>query len=392
MNSKINTICYLSMTFLGIYISTYQSVINIIAQNFAISGTIIGIIIALHFAGSFIASAIFGEISAKIGKKAVVLLSYIVLVLGLLAVYSCNILLVIAIAIFIIGCSFGVVESMLSALLADLNPERTNYVISISQMYFCIGAISGPLLSISLTGLTGNWKAMFLFSAIAFTVLFAFFLRMDFPDIKSIPSGDGMSKRDLVSIKLLKEKPFIILCISIFIYVGIEEVAAFWTTTYYQSNFGAGNLGAYALSGYWGSMIVGRYIGSKFEEKGREFVLGGLLISFVSLTCALLIKNSIFNFICFIMLGFGFSVIWPILMAITAKKYPKHTGTAFGIMMTFSAAGGILLPMLTGTLESIWGIGTTLWIIPVMIFILLIIQQDKALTSVNSRNVNELKQ
>lgn len=134
MKTKINAICYISMGLLGIYISVYQSIISIISKNYSINNTVAGVIISLHFIGSLIAPIIFGEISDRIGKKSVVIISFNVLIAGLLMVYLFNNLALIATGIFIIGCGFAVIEGTLSGVLSDVNLDETNKVINISQI------------------------------------------------------------------------------------------------------------------------------------------------------------------------------------------------------------------------------------------------------------------
>ncbi|HHY22921.1 MAG TPA: MFS transporter [Clostridiaceae bacterium] len=120
-------------------------------------------------------------------------------------------------------------------------------------------------------------------------------------------------------------------------------------------------------------MAVGRYIGSKFEEKSNMFVKAGLWISLISLTLGLIIRNPVVNLVCFTLLGFGFSVVWPVIVSITAKKYPQYTGTSMGIIMTSGAIGGIIVPFLTGVAAELAGIAAALMIIPVLTLIILFI-------------------
>lgn len=85
VKAKINTVCFMSMLLLGVYISVYQSIINSFSKIYSINNAVVGIIIALHFIGSLIAPVIFEEISDRIGKKPVVIISLSILISGLLS-------------------------------------------------------------------------------------------------------------------------------------------------------------------------------------------------------------------------------------------------------------------------------------------------------------------
>lgn len=360
------------MGLLGVYISVYQSIISTITKNYSISNTVAGIIISLHFIGSFVAPIIFGEIGDRIGKKSIIIISLNLLIIGLLMVYLFDNILLLAIGIFIIGCGFAVNEGILSGLLSDVNIGKTNKVINISQMFLSIGAVTGPLITLLLIKLTGSWKFVFPLMIVLFGVILLYFTRLRFDGIRK--TVQDHKNTGLISIKLFKEKIFIYLCISIFIYVGIEEGIAFWLVTYFDNSFNAIQLGTYALSAYWASMIVGRYLASRFNNKQRFLLNGGLISSLVFICIALLWQNGIVSLICFAGVGLGFSAVWPIIISITAENYPKYTGTAMGIMMTAGAGGGIAVPFLIGTLTNFGKIYIVFWVVPILIVFILVTQ------------------
>jgi FHS family glucose/mannose:H+ symporter-like MFS transporter len=375
MKKTINAICYISLLFLGMYLAVYQITISSISEEHVISSTISGVLISLHFAGIMLAPAIFGEISDRRGKKPVVIISFIIFITGLLLVYFFDLIVLIAVGIFLIGCGFGVIEGLLSGLLADINVEKTSQVINISQMYFSIGAVIGPVVAVWIIDTLGGWKQNYIVLTVIFFLLLLVILKLDFGKVGLAETEESkvIEKSGPISLLLLKQKTFFLLCLSIFVYVGIEEASAFWVNTYFRDVLNTEKLGAYALSGYWGSMAVGRYIGSKFEEKSNMFVKAGLWISLISLTLGLIIRNPVVNLVCFTLLGFGFSVVWPVIVSITAKKYPQYTGTSMGIIMTSGAIGGIIVPFLTGVAAELAGIAAALMIIPVLTLIILFI-------------------
>lgn len=370
MKSRINNISYISIGLLGVYISIYQSIISTITANYSISNSVAGLIISMHFTGSLVAPVIFGEISDRVGKKAVVLAAFIIFITGLIFVYLFNSIVMVAIGIFLIGSGFGVIEGTLSGILSDVNTDETGRVISISQMFFSIGAVAGPMIALYLTGLYSSWKVLFLLLIIMYCTILVYLIRLKLNGSNNAVRCD----HGLISVKLIKERIFILLCISIFIYVGIEEGVAFWLNTYFGSTYNAGQLGAYALSGYWGGMIAGRYIASRFAEYNKQLIAGGLLFSFFCLITALLVNSSIVNFICFIGVGLGFSAVWPVIISTAARYYPEYTGTTLGIMMTCSAAGGIAVPFLIGFIADFSKIGTAFRVIPVMTILILAAQ------------------
>lgn len=367
MKTRLNAVCYASMCFLGIYISVYQNHLNTISSAYSISSTIVGTIVALHFIGSIITPIISGEIGDRIGKKAVVINAFALLNTGLVLLFFFSSIYLFAAGVFLIGCGFSTIEGMLSGVLTDNNREHRSKVIDISQMFFCVGAIAGPLLALGFSEVFTHWKSIYLFLLMMFILIMLVF---SFTKVEG-PIEEGEKSSGLITIKLFKSKLFIILCISIFLYVGIEEGLAFWTTTYFETKFNAKQLGSYALSGYWGSMVIGRYIASILERKRGKFANWSLIISIFLSIAALLIKNPIVNLICFVGIGFGIASIWPYIISLTSEKHPEYTGTSLGIMMTASSGGGLILPFVMGTMTDAASISAAFVSIPVMSMIIL---------------------
>lgn len=362
----------MTMGLLGIYISVYQSIISVISKNYLISETILGMIISLHFIGSLIAPVIFGEISDRIGKKKVVIISIIFIITGLLTIYIFSNLMYIAIGIFIIGCGFAVIEGSLSGLLIEINKEGLDKAINISQMFLSIGAVIGPLLTLLFTNLSGSWKINFLLMIVSFLLILMLFSKLNFVEKDYIVQNH----KGLILVELFKDKILIIMCLSIFIYVGIEEGIAFWLGAYFTESYNTAQMGNYALSAYWASMIIGRYVASKIDNKQDVLLKGGLLTSLIFITITLLIQNSIVSLVSFIGVGLGFSVIWPIIISKTARKYPEYSGTVMGIMMTAGAGGGIGIPFIMGVIVNYSRIKLIFYIIPILIITLLILQNQ----------------
>jgi MFS family permease len=234
MKKTINAICYISLLFLGMYLAVYQITISSISEEHVISSTISGVLISLHFAGIMLAPAIFGEISDRRGKKPVVIISFIIFITGLLLVYFFDLIVLIAVGIFLIGCGFGVIEGLLSGLLADINVEKTSQVINISQMYFSIGAVIGPVAAVWIIDALGGWKQNYIVLTVIFFLLLLVILKLDFGKVGLAETEESkvIEKSGPISLLLLKQKTFFLLCLSIFVYVGIEEASAFWVNTY----------------------------------------------------------------------------------------------------------------------------------------------------------------
>jgi FHS family glucose/mannose:H+ symporter-like MFS transporter len=367
---RLNAVCYLAMYFLGIYISVYQNHINTISSDYSLTGAAAGTIVSLHFIGCLVSPVISGEIADRKGKKFIIIIALAVMDSGLLFLCLFESMILLSVGVFLIGSGFAVVEGMLSGVLSDNNSKHTSKVINLSQMFFCIGAISGPLLALLFSCFFIGWRPVFALLIIMFSIIIVLVYFTDIQNQNQLET----KQRKSITLCLMRERIFIVLCVSIFLYVGIEEGVAFWTTTYFDDVIDHKILGSIALSGYWGGMGGGRYIASKLEKKQKSLIFIGLIISLFLSLILILAKNPIINFVCFIGIGFGFAVLWPSIMSITAQKYSNYTGTSLGIMMTFSAAGGVSIPFVIGLLSDSFALQASFAIIPLVVCIILLLQ------------------
>lgn len=372
----INFACYLTMILLGLYLAGYQNVIDSITKEYSIASSIMGAIIALHFIGSITAPVIFGELSDRRGNKVVVTVAFLILISGLLLASIFRNIYILALGIFLIGSGFAVIEGTLSTVLSNINPGETVKVINISQMYLCIGAVLGPLAALFVINQFGSWRVLFTLLVFLFFLMTLVFTRFDLDGVRKVKEikeeNEPENEDKIHSLALLKKKSFLLLCLAMFLYVGVEEGIAFWTTTFFGSTYNNTLWGTYALSAYWAGMIIGRFLAGVFPRRGLTFLTIGTFLFSAGMITALLTKSEGVGCLCFLLIGLGLSVSWPMIVSITSDKFMKYRGTAVGIMMSLGAMGGTVIPFLIGVFDNYGGIKGVFWALPVFVFIILL--------------------
>src|SRR5665648_419740 len=92
---------YSTIGVLGIYVALFQFTLLNFAQLYGLNSVMMGLFIAIQFFAIAVPPLFLGQLSAKIGKKKVLIISYILIILGALLVASLNSMLSFMIAIFI---------------------------------------------------------------------------------------------------------------------------------------------------------------------------------------------------------------------------------------------------------------------------------------------------
>lgn len=361
-------VIYYSMFTLGLYIASYQAILHVIVSSHNFNNTMGGALIAAHFIGSFSMPLVLGEIADRIGKKKILSLSTTLFIIFILTIFLFNSTIILFVSIFFIGGLFAVIEGIGSSQLSILRPKEVQSVMNVSQMYFCFGCFFGPILVILLRDSYFGWKSIYLIVFFALVILLIL-LRLLKNDLVLNLKLDNSP----FTLKLIKF-PFILLsAISILLYVGIEEGYAFWIVTYIESVNPIIRVSSFSLSAYWLTMGIGRFISSRINSKHYIVLIIGIIISLFSLLTVIFIPigNTYILLVLSGLTGFGFSAIWPLLMANTVQAFPDYSATAAGLMMTSSAIGAAVLPFIMGIIAKTVSIKSSFFSIFIALIILL---------------------
>ncbi|NLT98918.1 MAG: MFS transporter [Christensenellaceae bacterium] len=323
----------------------YQYTVLSISQLFLIDAALMGLLIGVQHFGMAVPPLILGVLCAKIGKKKVVLLAYLLLILGTALAGMMNEYVSFIVAVFVIGSGFAVLEATLSAVLADEFPGESTRHLNFSQVAFSIGALTGPAVAKALIQAGVYFKDLYYYCAVVFLVLGIGFLftrhQHDRTDMQA-SSGKEHYKA------FFKNRVVVFLALSIFLYVGIENTFANFTDSYFELMLGFPGLSATALSLFWGAMIPSRFLAGILRIDRKKMFVALTALICLSALLAMLIPETTVKVIMFTVCGFCCGPIWPMLMDTVAQKNAGASGPSMNIMATFSSLGGAVLPFAAG--------------------------------------------
>lgn len=359
VNKRLFNACaYFTIGLLGLYISSYQNLINLIVLDLKLSSVGMGVIVALHFIGSATVPPLFGKISDKKGGKMLLLTALALSIAGLTIMWLSKTSISMGIGVLLVGCGYAAEEGLLTALLPFVNPGDSNRILNRSQMFFCIGAILGPVLSTISLHRTESWRVHFLLLSFLYVIAFVFMLFLPIKTAK-LPVQSKVKKRLLLSSKM------IILCIILSVYVGIEQGLGFFMVKFF-SLCPVELLSGIALTGYWFGMFVGRLAGGFFKRNHTRWTVVGLCLTVPLFVVIVLIGANFITAVLFGICGLLLSLTWSTVVAITVENFKDQSGEAVGYLMTAGAFGGALFPFLMGTITAFYGVGIIFFIMPIL--------------------------
>lgn len=329
----------------GFMLGGQQLLLTLICEQFGIDILGMGLVVAILHIASMLAPAVMGVIADRIGKKKILAIFSVLYGLGcFMAAFSPTTPLFI-LAMFVIGAGYSVCESLTSAVCVEINAENGARYINLTQCLLSVGAIISPIVMGLLPDFSfDKWRLLYIFCGMLLSGIGILLSQMAFPITET-------DKKDKKSTQKLWISPvFIVLVVSMFIYVGLENGFGYFAELLFNGKTSNVALGAYGISAYWAGMAFSRFLYS-LRSYGAKTVVQFSFLAAASMFVALIIVRAgwICVALCFLV-GFSYGPIWTTIMASAAESFPQHKASATGLMSASCGLGGIVYPILMGAI------------------------------------------
>jgi MFS transporter, FHS family, L-fucose permease len=158
---------------------------------------------------------------------------------------------------------------------------------------------------------------------------------------------------------LWKYRHLILGAVAIFVYVGAEvSIGSFLVNYFSQPEIGnvSENVAARYVSFYWGSAMIGRFIGSAVLQKLRTGTVLGFAAAMASLlVCISMLTGGHVAMWSIILVGLFNSVMFPSIFTLGIAELGPRTGDGSGLLV-MAIVGGAILPVAQGALADRLGI------------------------------------
>ena len=340
---------YTTVGMLGVYMTLFQYTILDMTRFFLPGIAMMGGLIGVQSLGMGISPLVFGGLSVRLGKRKVILIAYLLLIAGTLAIGLTPWLALFVVAAFVTGAGFSVLEATLCAVLADEFPEKSIRHLNFSQVFFSIGAMIGPVIVRGLIDAGFFFKGLFYFCSLIFALLcITFFFTKQSNDSVNAESGDAVS----CFVGLMKSRIFLLLAAFMMIYVGVEACIANFSGSYFELVLDNPELSAAALSLFWGAMIPARVIAGMQKIDTKTIMVYSMIIVLAGVFGAMLLPWRPVKLVMFALCGFGCGPLWPMTMNESAKKSLGSSGLIMNSLVVFGSIGGAVFPFFSGILAS----------------------------------------
>jgi FHS family glucose/mannose:H+ symporter-like MFS transporter len=250
-------------------------------------------------------------------------------------------------AVALLGVGGTAINSASNTLVADLFPDPAAKTAALNRvgLFFGIGALLIPLLIGLLLRAAGlGW---ILVGAAGLCACVAAANAM--PAYPPAKHAGGLSLAQ--SARFARDPLVLRLGLLLFFQSGNEFILGGFSTTFLTSELGMSvRAASYALSGFWGALMLTRtWLGRGPSALTAERLI--LLSAGASAVVTALLVTApgpLLAVAAVVALGATVAGIFPAVLGVAASRFPAHSGSVFGILFTMALSGGMTLPWITG--------------------------------------------
>jgi MFS transporter, FHS family, L-fucose permease len=336
--------------------------VSLVKESFEVSNFIASLITTSGFIMFGVLSIPLGVYQDKKGKKFILLLGLLIALLGLVipilfGMYgktatidesSFTKLYALFVSIFLLGAGATTLQVAGNPIMRDVSPEgRYSSNLSMGQAVKAVGSSLGFLVPPAVAVWFGlDWTILFPMFAIIVLVTILLVTTLNVDEKKH----QDTSPASLFSSLLLLGNPFVALMVlGIFLYVGAEVSMSAQIPILMDKVYGIGDFGLWMAWGlFFLPIFLGRLAGAFVLRKIRagRFLMFSIVLSVFGMLM-LFFGSQYFAFTGIVLIGLGFSNIFPLIFSITVDAMPGRTNELSGLMVT-AIFGGAVIPPITG--------------------------------------------
>jgi len=344
----LTNLCYLAMMSLSIGLNLLPVFLTTLGATYGGEGGLsqeaLGRLTASPFGGLVLGILATGPLVDRWGAKRFVQIGNILMAVSLVWAAFAPSYVGLAVALFGMGLGAGMLDMVLSPVVAALNPERRAVAMNLLHSFYCVGAVVTIALGTMALQVGLGWRGACLIMLVLPAGLIVWFARVQFPEL--VPEGAVLPVRSL-----LREWWFWGALLAIAFGGAAELGIAQWLPTYTERSLGyAPWMGGMSLLLFSVALTLGRLFVGWFGKNWDMFHLmawscGSSIVLFIA---GSFLPIPWMALSACIAVGFTGSCLWPTMLGVTANRYPRGGASMYGILAAAGNAGGMFMPWAVG--------------------------------------------
>ncbi len=329
-----------------IYLTTFADVFR--QDGVMLTAEEMGRIMAFIFAGAVTGIVCSGPLADRFGGKRFAMIGLGLIGAGLVGWASAPTYSLLLAAGFIMGLGAGILDMVLSPIVAALQPERKTSAMNWLHSYYCVGAILVTLAGSLAIHFEAPWRLFAAGVAVVPVATLVVFSKLDIPPLvvegnERVPVG-----------RMLASGFFIVALFAMLLSGAAEAGMAMWLPTFAGKLDFSATAGALALSGFLAAMWLGRVFAALLGHLIPAGLILGLsaFLSAVGYAAAVRLPWDWAALVACILTGFAVGGLWPTMLGLVSHRIPHGGGTMFGLLGTAGNIGCLFAPWVIGFLAN----------------------------------------
>lgn len=342
---------FLSIFLYPIFLISISPILLDISNELKISLSSLNLILSFIIIGNIIGQLTSFLFNLKFRRFVIITTLYILLIPITLSMIFITRIYLFYIIYFISGYILGVIWIQANGFLLESDIENKKRLIYVALIFFPIGAILAPLLSIIISSLKLNWR--YLYVVIIFLIIFTLasyvILKRKNKPNKKIDNEKYKFKEIFVNNNY--NKIFIVSVLTLFFYGATETVIYVWSPTFFRIDKALSTqLASLTVAIFWLAVTIGRILIGIILCRIKPYILAFWLsaLSLFSLMLMIFVSEGYTIFLAVFFVGLGYSGIFPLIYSNASLIYDKGKVILETILFVTAGFGSSIAPYLTG--------------------------------------------
>lgn len=357
----LSAAAYSGMFGFGIVMALLGAVLPMFVNRAHFSLATVGNLFLAMNAAMLVITVLLGPVLDRFGIKLTMQIAPVVVAVAVIIIAHTQTGLGLTVGAVLLGAGGGALNQATNTLVADLHedPARKNAALNVLGVFFGFGALFLPFA-------IGLLLATLHISTILDIAAALILVPVVLSTIERFPPARQAGARGLGDVTRLLRDPLVLtFAFLLFFESGNEFTLGGYISSYLTRELGASlSMASYLLAGYWGAIMVGRFVLGRVLLRMRgeiliRFSAAGVAICIVILT---VLRSLPAAGAIAVLLGFAIAAIFPTVLGVAGAQYASHSGTVFGILIGIALAGGMTMPWATGHLAAAHNLRAALWL------------------------------
>jgi MFS transporter, FHS family, glucose/mannose:H+ symporter len=350
---RLAAIAWASFVLLGWSGLLIPSLFRSVKADFDLTDASVGLFYLVNAIFYAIGSFGGGLVTERIGRRPVLSTAAVVLGLGLAIEAAAPTWTVFVIAGIPAGLGAGVVDGGMNGLILDLFHRRPGGALNLLHLGFSVGAATAPIVIGQLVGAGADWRVIILATAASAVVIGILLGLHHMPTGRHDRTAAPNGTRPFARVSVL---PLVALALAIGFYVSSEIGVSSWLVRFLDS--ASNDIATAALGLFWGGLAVSRLLAARIADRFPPVAFAGTcaLAAGAALVGAIAVPSLPASIALFVLSGFFFGPVYPMIMAIAGGLYPNRIAAVTGTLAGSAVVGGIIYPPLMGLISDQAGI------------------------------------